>query len=41
MFNPEAQVFQRVGLAKLKWKDYEQHTGFREIFEEFENFVIC
>jgi hypothetical protein len=23
MFNPEAQVFQRVGLAKLKWKDYK------------------
>jgi len=41
MFTPEAHVFQRVGLARLKWKDYEQNTAFREIFETFENFVIC
>jgi hypothetical protein len=39
-FVEELLVFHRVGMARLKWKDYEQQGEFRNSFEEFRGFTI-
>ncbi|EMD66339.1 hypothetical protein COCSADRAFT_34907 [Bipolaris sorokiniana ND90Pr] len=40
-FTREEPVCQRVGMARLKWKDYKQQEEFRGSFKELGAFPIC
>ena len=40
MFNTDEPVFQRIGIAKLKWEKYEEQTNFKAEFDDG-TFIIC